>query len=374
MNLKRTSLIVIIFILSVCFQVEAKKGHLIVGQNTVQKIFYETSSSYSSTHEGYQALDGDRKTSWVSSNGNGAHWYTLNFGTKRIMTSIVISAGRKNNYRTLKTIKLQFLYKNKWFDFDTADFVNETVSKGEITDEKVRFNLGGIDASTFRIFIPEGSTYKGYAAIAEVETYIGSSKIEYYDSRLRGMCIPVKNAFLPKENYSYPNAPRKYRGGKHVGLDLYNYFEGPDFEVKRITSSTPILAAADGVIIRADTDYRITSPEEWKNRSKYYRNNPGTFIKRSFGGRQVWIDHQNGIVTAYNHMSGIDPSVKNGTKVKKGQCIGRAGNSGLLGEVQGNQKGVHLHFEIWVDGYYLGYGMSVKDIKKYLVWIFFQTQ
>ncbi len=97
-------------------------------------------------------------------------------------------------------------------------------------------------------------------------------------------------------------------------------------------------------------------------------------MKRSFGGIQVWIDHLNGIVTTYNHLSRIDPEIKKDGRVKKGQRLGWAGNSGLLGEAERKDYGTHLHFEIWIDGFYLGTGMSLKDIKKYITWIFFPLQ
>ncbi|MDI9424748.1 MAG: M23 family metallopeptidase, partial [Spirochaetota bacterium] len=104
--------------------------------------------------------------------------------------------------------------------------------------------------------------------------------------------------------------------------------------------------------------------------SEYTRSNPRTFVLRSFGGRQVWLDHGNGVVTTYNHLSAIDRKVVQGARVSRGQRIGHVGNSGLFGEAEGKRYGAHLHFEIWVDGFYLGYGMTVEDVRKYFGWIF----
>jgi murein DD-endopeptidase MepM/ murein hydrolase activator NlpD len=112
------------------------------------------------------------------------------------------------------------------------------------------------------------------------------------------------------------------------------------------------------------------SQEEWRDQSAYSQVHEPTFVKLSFGGRQVWIDHGNGIVTAYNHLSRIDRSIRAGREVGRGQRLGWAGNSGLWGETLGNQDGCHLHLEIWIDGRYLGYGMDVADIRKYFSWIF----
>ena len=55
-------------------------------------------------------------------------------------------------------------------------------------------------------------------------------------------------------------------------------------------------------------------------------------------GNCIMINHGNGLVTAYGHMSSL--LVKKGDWVSKGQRIARAGTTG-------NSTGVHLHFEVW---------------------------
>lgn len=91
----------------------------------------------------------------------------------------------------------------------------------------------------------------------------------------------------------------------HTGVDWAN----------RI--GTPIIAAGNGTVIKAEWD------------SGY--------------GRRVELQHTNGYVTAYSHMSGFAKDIAPGRKVRQGQVIGYLGNSGL-------STGPHLHYEVIING------------------------
>ncbi|AWM88448.1 M23 family metallopeptidase [Microvirga sp. 17 mud 1-3] len=91
----------------------------------------------------------------------------------------------------------------------------------------------------------------------------------------------------------------------HTGIDWAN----------RI--GTPILAAGNGTIIKAG----------WE--SGY--------------GRRVEIQHANGYVTTYNHMSGFGKGVAPGARVQQGQVVGYLGSTGL-------STGPHLHYEVLING------------------------
>ncbi|PSL40019.1 murein DD-endopeptidase MepM/ murein hydrolase activator NlpD [Planomicrobium soli] len=58
-------------------------------------------------------------------------------------------------------------------------------------------------------------------------------------------------------------------------------------------------------------------------------------------GNHVIIDHQNGYETIYGHLKSID--VKKGQKVQAGTKLGKMGSTG-------RSTGIHLHFEISLDG------------------------
>jgi murein DD-endopeptidase MepM/ murein hydrolase activator NlpD len=66
----------------------------------------------------------------------------------------------------------------------------------------------------------------------------------------------------------------------------------------------------------------------------------GVVLKASFGngyGREIMIDHGNGIETVYGHLSGF--AVTEGEEVKRGEIIGYVGTSG-------RSTGPHLHYEV----------------------------
>jgi len=80
---------------------------------------------------------------------------------------------------------------------------------------------------------------------------------------------------------------------------------------------TPILAAGNGVVAKAEFS------------SGY--------------GRRVEIQHANGYMTTYSHLSGFAQGVFPGAHVRQGQVIGYLGDSGLA-------TGPHLHYEVIING------------------------
>lgn len=102
----------------------------------------------------------------------------------------------------------------------------------------------------------------------------------------------------------------------------------------------PILAAADGIVRRAQTvDIYLVS-------------------------KSVEIDHGDDISTDYQHMDTV--LVKVGQQVKRGEKIGTVGETGRLGGFQSNREPTgrpHLHFEVYK-------GMGTRDPTKFIVGCF----
>jgi len=181
---------------------------------------------------------------------------------------------------------------------------------------------------------------------------------------LGSFTLPIAGMrYLPDRDSFLPGSPRVYRYGIHEGLDLYGGTVGIE-----IPYGTEVLAAADGVVIRADQDYQaMTMPvyNELVALCASLHRTPADVLDL-LRGRQVWIDHGNGLVTRYVHLAGIPDDVVTGTTVLRGQVIGYAGNSGTSEEAEGGQRGVHLHFEVMLDGPYLGEGLSLIETRRLL--------
>jgi murein DD-endopeptidase MepM/ murein hydrolase activator NlpD len=103
--------------------------------------------------------------------------------------------------------------------------------------------------------------------------------------------------------FGYRTDPFTRRSSFHRGIDIAN------------RSGTPVYATATGIVMQ----------------SKY---NGGH-------GKQIVINHQNGIVSSYSHLRKY--IVEPGEEVVKGQLIGYMGSTG-------RSTGPHLHYEITING------------------------
>jgi murein DD-endopeptidase MepM/ murein hydrolase activator NlpD len=100
----------------------------------------------------------------------------------------------------------------------------------------------------------------------------------------------------------------------HPILGISRRHEGTDYAA---SPGTPVMAAGDGVVLRAG----------WA----------GGY------GNLIELRHRNGITTRYGHLRGFARGVRAGARVEQGQTIGYVGSTGLA-------SGPHLHYEFRVNG------------------------
>jgi murein DD-endopeptidase MepM/ murein hydrolase activator NlpD len=176
---------------------------------------------------------------------------------------------------------------------------------------------------------------------------------------LFGFTYPIAGGCLPEDDNLMPNAARAYRNGVHEGVDFYD-----SDNCAPIGLNTEVLAAKGGTVIRADVAYKDPTPDEVAYlESLASANGYDEQILDAFRGRQVWIDHGNGVVSRYCHLNGIAEGIAEGTVVETGQLIGYVGESGTPESVSAPGSQVHLHFELRVSETFLGLGLDPAAVR-----------
>lgn len=151
-------------------------------------------------------------------------------------------------------------------------------------------------------FVNQGDSYKAvrYTDSKDNSSYYTPDGLSMRKAFLRA---PIKFSYI-----SSGFKPRRF----HPILKRWKAHRGIDY---RANTGTPIRAAGDG---------RITHSS-----------------RNQYNGKYVFIQHGQGIVTKYLHMS--RRAVSRGKRVKQGQVIGYVGATGLA-------EAPHLHYEFLVNG------------------------
>jgi murein DD-endopeptidase MepM/ murein hydrolase activator NlpD len=178
---------------------------------------------------------------------------------------------------------------------------------------------------------------------------------------------PIAGAKIKMTDALLPGAPRAYRNGTHEGIDFYNGYSGV-----AIARGTPVLAAADGVVIRIDHTYvemTRAKRDEYHRISAAAPTTPEDILDK-YRGRQVWLEHQGRVITRYAHLDTVSAELSVGDSVAAGQQVGTVGNSGTGPAITNSNTEMHLHFEVWLNGFYLGHGLPAADVRFILRGIF----
>jgi len=157
-----------------------------------------------------------------------------------------------------------------------------------------------------------------------------------------------------------PGASREYRQGTHEGIDFYD-----SDNCTPIGAGTEVLAAKAGKVVRADWNYSPLTQAELDEMEKQTPSEGQTdeAALDRYRGRQAWIDHGNGVVTRYAHLSRIADGIDVGVSVRQGELIAYVGNSGTPESLTDPNAEMHLHFELRVGDGYLGKGMAAPEVR-----------
>lgn len=177
---------------------------------------------------------------------------------------------------------------------------------------------------------------------------------------LHGFLYPVEGGCLPGYDGLMPNAPRAYRNGVHEGVDWY-----PGSACAAVRRGTPVYAMHDGVVVRVDHDYvdiTLVQVEELQARTAAQGFTDAKALD-IFRGRQVWIDHGQGIVTRYAHLEEVPAEFYVGRTVRRGDVAGWIGESGTPESVTAPGTELHLHAEVRVGESFLGAGLPADEVR-----------
>ncbi len=153
----------------------------------------------------------------------------------------------------------------------------------------------------------------------EIREYESQIKYNLDPNKLpsgRVLTWPLDNIFVTQLFGKTVDSKRLYASGTHSGVDF------------RASVGTPVKSMAGGVVVAfGDTDASCPNA--------------------SFG-KWILLDHQNGLASAYGHLSLI--KVSKGQKINRGELIGYSGATGRV-------TGPHLHVTV-----YAGNAVSVQTI------------
>ena len=185
------------------------------------------------------------------------------------------------------------------------------------------------------------------------------------------LSLPCYEVPVPKRTMRLPNAPRNYRNGTHRGLDFFANW------------GTPVRSVAEGVVVRSDLHYEEVPADFRENLLKATTkvgHTPSDIFNSVLLGKSVFLDHGFDLIpgfrtiSIYAHLSHIEKEIVPGAIVKRGELLGKSGNTGMRESTIGSKAGSHLHWEMILQKgeqeIYLGKGMSNPELYDMLFRIF----
>jgi murein DD-endopeptidase MepM/ murein hydrolase activator NlpD len=182
------------------------------------------------------------------------------------------------------------------------------------------------------------------------------------------LTVPIRAATFSLSRAHLPGAIRRDGGAVHEGFDFVDAVVG-----RPLAADESVVAVAPGTVVRADTTFDALNGPALAflgDRSEGH-GAIAAYAKDRLRGRQVWIEHEDGFVSRYAHLSAVEAELRPGRSVEAGDVLGRIGNTGVLPTEAQPDPPRHLHFELRSpDGHYLGQELSPLEVHAEIARIF----
>jgi murein DD-endopeptidase MepM/ murein hydrolase activator NlpD len=180
-----------------------------------------------------------------------------------------------------------------------------------------------------------------------------------------GVSVPLRPPPGPPSVTIYTGAPHAALQSELIACNLYGHNLGPLGARSESLLYSPYIDTPAGMLLRDPTEHAcLSSGFGWRgtadgggsnhtgidlasaNGGVIYAAGDGWIAaaeQRGGYGLVLEIDHGHGVRTLYGHLSEIDPNLAPGMHVAAGAPVARMG-------MTGNATGVHLHYEVTIDG------------------------
>jgi murein DD-endopeptidase MepM/ murein hydrolase activator NlpD len=218
---------------------------------------------------------------------------------------------------------------------ETVDDVNGAVRVAQVTVD-VEGKVVTLTSGTYHLPVTVGALQvdcpitKGYTAKSQQKNVWGLLK----DARLRFW--PAGSPWIPPETFGYPARQRWFAGSTQMGNEPV-HTDGGDMPNKKVIyyhygldiggseGLVDVVAATEGLVVSSGLEV-LPGPGEEPPVSKRYD--------------VIYLLDARGWYYRYSHLKFIDPAIRPGVRVTKGQKLG------VLGKEGGSGGWTHLHFDI----------------------------
>lgn len=280
-------------------EIAKKEQHIILQKRILQKFLREKYQNYSEKSKFFTALN-------IGSDDRSLHKENLSFATEGVGDFV---AKIHNEQQELKEDqeklekKTQRIQDAKYELEQRSNNLEDSKSYKQVLAAEVSVEEGKYQAKLSKVVQEQLAIQQ---EISDLSTgQVGTFSLSDLPDRAEAdFDDPVKKPYTITQGYGKTTFSHNYSTGVHNGIDFV------------ATGDKSIIATADGKI-------KAT----------------GDMGKYGYG-KWAAIDHGNGLVTLYGHMSSVKAS--RGDKVEKGDKIGTMGNTGF-------STGTHLHFSVFAE-------------------------